>query len=82
MTLTIGGYKVHITAEDPFCKDKEQATMYFLNQMSAYCTEAARQYHAKNYDGLGREAERCGLDIYKELKIRGLYDEKEEAESA
>lgn len=82
MTLTIGGYKVHITAEDPFCKDKEKATIYFLNQMSAYCTEAARQYYSKDLDGLGKEADRCGMDIYKELKIRGLYDEKEEAESA
>lgn len=82
MTLTIGSYKVHITAENSFCKDKEQATMYFLNQMSAYCTEAARRYYATDCDVLGMEAERCGLDIYKELKRRGLYDEKEEVESA
>lgn len=78
MTIRIGGYKVNITVEEPFSKDTKTATMYFLNQISAYCEEAARRYYSEGYDALGDHARKHGFDIYTDLKRRGFYDEYNE----
>ena len=80
MTIRIGGHKVDITVEDPFCKDTKEATMYFLNQMCAYCEEAARQYYSEGLDSLGDHARQHGIDIYQDLKKRGFYDKYREDE--
>ena len=80
MTIRIGGHKVKITVEDPLFKDQNEATMYFLNQLSAYCEEAARMYYEQGLDALGDHARRHGMDIYQDLRKRGFYDKYLEGE--
>lgn len=78
MTIRIGGYKVNITVEEPFCQDPKESTLHFLNQMAAYCEEAARHYYMEGFDALGDHARKHGIDIYQDLKKRGFYDKYQE----
>lgn len=82
MVITVGGNRVSITVCESFSGNTKIATMNFLNELSAFCEEAARRYYSRDLNHLGDHARRYGTDIYKELQKRGcyddLYEEKEE----
>ena len=74
MVIKVGGNRVSITVCESFSGDTKTATMTFLNELSAFCEEAARRYYSKDLDNLGDHARRYGADIYQELKKRGYYE--------
>lgn len=75
MVIKVGGNRVSITVCESFSDDTKTATMNFLNELSAYCEEAARQYYSEDHNCLGDRARRYGADIYKELQKRGYYED-------
>ena len=85
MTLTIGHYKVKITAEDKILSDlsREESTCYFLNELSVLLDRAAD--NIRNQEGLDPETRqrveyayrRDAFEIYQQLVKKGFYaDEK------
>lgn len=75
MVIKVGGNRVSITVCESFSGDTKTATMNFLNELSAYCEEAARHYYSEDHNCLGDQARRYGSDIYHELEKRGYYDD-------
>lgn len=85
MTLTIGHYKVKITAEDKILSDlsREESTFYFLNELSVLLDRAAD--NIRDQEGLDPKTRqrleyayrRDSSEIYQQLAKKGFYgDEK------
>jgi len=74
MVIKVGGNRVSITVGESLSGDTKTATMNFLNELSAFCEEAARRYYSTDLNHLGDHARRYGSDIYRELEKRGYYD--------
>ena len=83
MTLTIGHYKVKITAEDMILSDlsREESTCYFLNELSVLLDRAAD--NIRDQEGLDLETRqrveyayrRDASGIYQQLVKKGFYGE-------
>lgn len=81
MTLTIGHYKVKITAEDKILSDlsREESTCYFLNELSVLLDRAAD--NIRDQEGLDPETRqrveyayrRDAFEIYQQLVKKGFY---------
>ena len=85
MTIQIGNYKVKIQAEDKILTDmpKDEATKYFLNELSVVFDRAADYMEVRNdiSDGIRIPAagvyRRISNEIYETLIKKGFYgDEK------
>lgn len=75
MVIKVRNNQVSITVCEPFAGDTKTATMNFLNELCAYCEEAARHYYSEGHNCLGDQARRYSSDIYQELEKRGYYDD-------
>lgn len=74
MKLNINGYEVEIKAKRRFDdRANKQATMFLLNSMAVWSSEAAKQMKSKGCNALAAEYDEASTEIYNVLKAAGLY---------
>lgn len=75
MRLTINGAEVEIKVKGKYSsRANKQDTMFFLNTLSIWASEAANHYRYEGAEALEKDARTCGMDIYNALDAAGLYN--------
>lgn len=77
MKLELGDYEVEVKAKDinlGHQKFNQNDTMYFLNELSCFLSEATRRYEETGYHALSSNCDEMQQAIYNQLKEIGFYN--------